>query len=168
MRQIAHQNFGGKIYRPDGVCTFAHPQGWERRESPRLGASLKPELTVLPANTLDIRRNCRQIHMLDDTARHSVLCCGLLHFRYHWSGARNPMSWSCRPHSDTRFAGQFVIFRSTRVDIRHPRGVVIAVSNHQFRVSRRPVRRACRSAYNSCRAGCWTLVAATPSHVTSR
>jgi len=49
------------------VCTLAHPQRWEKCESPRLGASLKPaKLTVLSANTLDIRRNCRHNHMLDE------------------------------------------------------------------------------------------------------
>ena len=48
------------------VCTLAHPQGWEKCESARLGGSLKPaKLTVLSANTLDIRRNCRRNHMLD-------------------------------------------------------------------------------------------------------
>jgi hypothetical protein len=47
------------------MCTLAHPQRWEKCESPRLGASLKPaKLTVLPAKTLDSRRNCRHIHML--------------------------------------------------------------------------------------------------------
>ena len=60
---MAHENFGAKIYRADGV---AHPQRWwEKCESPRLGASLKPsKLTVLSANTLDNRRNCQHIHML--------------------------------------------------------------------------------------------------------
>jgi hypothetical protein len=28
MRQMAHQNFGVKIYRTDGVCTLADPQRW--------------------------------------------------------------------------------------------------------------------------------------------
>src|SRR5437016_12748397 len=65
-RQMTHQNFGVKIYRTDGVCTSAHPQRWwEKCELPRLGASLKPaKSTVLSANTLDIRRNCRHNRML--------------------------------------------------------------------------------------------------------
>jgi hypothetical protein len=47
------------------VCTLAHPQSWEKCESQPLGASLKSaKLTVLSANTLDIRRNCRHNHML--------------------------------------------------------------------------------------------------------
>src|ERR1700675_4831837 len=68
MRQMTHQNSGVKIYRTNGVCTLAHPQRWWGKcESPRLGASLKPaKLTVLSANTLDIRRNCRHNHMLDE------------------------------------------------------------------------------------------------------
>jgi hypothetical protein len=46
-------------------CTLAHPQRWETCESLPLGASLKPaKLTVLSANTLDNRRNCRHNHML--------------------------------------------------------------------------------------------------------
>ena len=40
MRQMAHQHFGVKIYRTDGVCTFPHPQRWwEKCESPHLGSS---------------------------------------------------------------------------------------------------------------------------------